>query len=280
MNGQQLDCALDLMRRLPPQNIEKNLSDLIDLVPDLCEDLLASVDQPLKIAKDRKSNKDYLLCDYNRDGDSYRSPWSNEYDPPIEDGSIPSDKIRKFEMEANCAFDVYREQYFEGGISSCYFWDQDNGGFAGAILIKKTGDGAGCQGKTLHFKGSWDSIHVVEVQEKGAGRNAHYKLISTVMLWLHNSDLGGSNSFDLGGSLSRQAEKDAAVTDMSSHIVNIGQMIEKMENSIRGTLDTIYFGRTRDIMNETRSMVDLKNKDKMAKVNEQLAKALIAKQQK
>ena len=31
---QQLDCALDLMRRLPPQQIEKNLSDLIDLVSD------------------------------------------------------------------------------------------------------------------------------------------------------------------------------------------------------------------------------------------------------
>lgn len=55
MSGQQLDCALDLMRRLPPQNIEKNLSDLIDLVPDLCEDLLASVDQPLKIAKCKKT---------------------------------------------------------------------------------------------------------------------------------------------------------------------------------------------------------------------------------
>ena len=54
MNDQQLDCALDLMRRLPPQNIEKNLSDLIDLVPEICEDLLASVDQPLKIAKDKK----------------------------------------------------------------------------------------------------------------------------------------------------------------------------------------------------------------------------------
>jgi hypothetical protein len=28
----QLDCALDLMRRLPPQKIEENLSGLIDLV--------------------------------------------------------------------------------------------------------------------------------------------------------------------------------------------------------------------------------------------------------
>ena len=49
-----MDCALDLMRRLPPQQIEKNLSDLIDLVPDLCEDLLSSVDQPLKIARDKQ----------------------------------------------------------------------------------------------------------------------------------------------------------------------------------------------------------------------------------
>ncbi|ELK02206.1 F-actin-capping protein subunit beta [Pteropus alecto] len=31
VSDQQLDCALDLMRRLPPQQIEKNLSDLIDL---------------------------------------------------------------------------------------------------------------------------------------------------------------------------------------------------------------------------------------------------------
>ncbi|XP_040191032.1 F-actin-capping protein subunit beta-like, partial [Rana temporaria] len=71
-SDQQLDCALDLMRRLPPQQIEKNLSDLIDLVPNLCEDLLSSVDQPLKIARDKVVGKDYLLCDYNRDGDSYR----------------------------------------------------------------------------------------------------------------------------------------------------------------------------------------------------------------
>ncbi|KAL0603254.1 F-actin-capping protein subunit beta [Plecturocebus cupreus] len=42
-----------------------------DQVPSLCEDLLSSVDQPLKIARDKVVGKDYLLCDYNRDGDSY-----------------------------------------------------------------------------------------------------------------------------------------------------------------------------------------------------------------
>merc|ERR1719327_2577443 len=106
------------MRRLPPQQIEKNLSDLIDLVPELCEDLLSSVDQPLKIARDKTVGKDYLLCDYNRDGDSYRSPWSNQYEPALDDGAMPSERLRKLEIDANTAFDQYREMYFEGGVSS------------------------------------------------------------------------------------------------------------------------------------------------------------------
>jgi capping protein beta len=105
-------------------------------VPDLTEDLLASVDQPLEVRRCLKSNRDYLLCDYNRDGDSYRSPWSNEFDPPIEDGTVPSERVRKLEVAANEAFDVYRELYYEGGVGSVYFWDLDDG-FAGVVLLKK-----------------------------------------------------------------------------------------------------------------------------------------------
>jgi hypothetical protein len=40
------------------------------------------------------------------------------------------------EMEANELFDSYRELYFEGGTSSVYLWDLENG-FAGCFLIKK-----------------------------------------------------------------------------------------------------------------------------------------------
>jgi len=60
------------MRRLPPQHVEENLANLIELVPDLTEDLLSAIDQPLKIQRCKITGKDYLLCDYNRDGDSYR----------------------------------------------------------------------------------------------------------------------------------------------------------------------------------------------------------------
>lgn len=50
-------------------------------VPSLCEDLLSSIDQPLKTAKDTASKRDYLLCDYNRDGDSYRSVSRGRVEP-------------------------------------------------------------------------------------------------------------------------------------------------------------------------------------------------------
>jgi hypothetical protein len=39
----------------------------------------------------------------------FRSPWSNEYDPPLADGTVPSAKLRKLEIQANDAFDTYRE---------------------------------------------------------------------------------------------------------------------------------------------------------------------------
>ncbi|CAB3976546.1 F-actin-capping subunit beta isoform X1 [Paramuricea clavata] len=262
MTERQLDYALDLMRRLPPQQIEKNLSDLIDLVPELCEDLLSSVDQPLKVARDKTTGKDYLLCDYNRDGDSYRSPWSNTYDPPLEDGAVPSEKLRKLEQDANVAFDQYREMYFEGGVSSVYLWDLDHG-FAGVILIKKAGDGS------KKIKGCWDSIHVIEVQEKSGGRNAHYKLTSTVMLWLQTHKQG-SGIMNLGGSLTRQVETDSPMSEAGSHIVNMGKLIEDMENKMRNTLNEIYFGKTRDIVNALRSVQSLEDAGKMKNMQAEL----------
>jgi len=263
---QQLDCALDLMRRLPPQKIEKNLADLIDLVPNLCEDLLSSVDQPLKVVRDKSVGKDYLLCDYNRDGDSYRSPWTNQYDPPLEDGAMPSERLRRLEIEANSAFDQYREMYFEGGVSSVYLWDLDHG-FAGVILIKKAGDGSN------KIKGCWDSIHVVEVQEKTSGKTAHYKLTSTAMLWLQTSK-AGSGTMNLGGSLTRQVESDSPVSEASPHIANIGRMVEEMENKIRNTLNDIYFGKTKDIVNGLRSSLSASEQNKRAILANDLASAL------
>lgn len=74
---------------------------------------------------------------HTRHANTARSPWTSKYTPPLEDGVQPSDSLRALEMAANSAFDQYREQYYEGGVSSCYFWDNE-GGFACCIVIKKS----------------------------------------------------------------------------------------------------------------------------------------------
>jgi len=268
-----LDSMLDLMRRLPPTNIEKNIQSLVDICPDYAEDLLGSVDQPLKMMTDRSTGREYLACDYNRDGESYRSPWSNEYDPPLDDGTVPSVKLRKLEIAANEAFDTYREMYFEGGVSSVYLWDLDDGGFAGVVVLKKVLNA----GDASAPSSSWDSIHVFEAAERG--RQAHYKLTSTIMLYLGTKKEGVKGSVEqtskgeilLSGSMTRQIEQDHPVNDTSSHVSNTGRMIEEQEIKMRNLLQDVYFGKTRDVVHELRSIDSLEK----ARQQRQLQKELV-----
>lgn len=152
LESSELTAPSDLLRRLNPKHTQQNLDYIIRLAPDLTEDLLSSVDQPLVVKRCKQSGRDYLLCDYNRDGDSYRSPWSNLFDPPLDEagpggvgadgnegageGAVPGERVRKMEVKANEAFDIYRELYYEGGVSSVYLWNLDDG-FAGVVLLKK-----------------------------------------------------------------------------------------------------------------------------------------------
>jgi len=241
----KLLAALDLMRRMPPSRMEKSLEELIDLVPDLTDDLLNTVDQPLQLASDKKGNK-YLLCDYNRDGDSYRSPWTNDYDPPLDDGVLPSAKLRGMESVANDVFDSYREMYYEGGVSSTYFWDLDDEAFAACVLFKKDATGL----KKVN-SGNWDAIHVIEVRPMGQ-QKFQYKLTSTMMVRIDTDHRVESNDgkLNLSGSLTRQQTTTLSCTDnVTGHVANMGRTIEDMENRMRDTLQTIYFGKTKSVVN-------------------------------
>ena len=68
-----LDSLLDLMRRLPPTRVEENVNTLCDICPEYADDLLGNVDQPLKVLRDEEKGREFLGCDYNRDGDAFRS---------------------------------------------------------------------------------------------------------------------------------------------------------------------------------------------------------------
>uniref|UniRef100_W5MLC2 F-actin-capping protein subunit beta n=1 Tax=Lepisosteus oculatus TaxID=7918 RepID=W5MLC2_LEPOC len=265
-SDQQLDCALDLMRRLPPQQIEKNLSDLIDLKQGVCAEREALT---CGVSVCEGWGEEAIPCEPPSDSWEFASPPLFPCDFSL--FAVPSHWLGgalSFSQPVSLCRTL---MYFEGGVSSVYLWDLDHG-FAGVILIKKAGDGS------KKIKGCWDSIHVVEVQEKSSGRTAHYKLTSTVMLWLQTTKTG-SGTMNLGGSLTRQMEKDETVSESSPHIANIGRLVEDMENKIRSTLNEIYFGKTKDIVNGLRSVQTLADKSKQEALKNDLMEALKRKQQ-
>jgi len=245
----KISASLSLMRRLPPNRIEQNLNGLLNLIPAETDELLQRVDQPLQEATDPETGRLYLLCDYNRDGDSYRSPWSNNYEPPIDDGFLPSEGLRKMEIEFNELFDAYRQLYFEGGTSSVYLWDLDHG-FAGCFLVKKS-----VEKDRFVQSGCWDSIHVVEAIEGDNKTTATYKLTTTIIISMgvEKGDVGNTS---LSGILTRQTEINANISDTKTHISNIGRMIEDMETDMRSNLNELYILKTREVMNYLRSTAD------------------------
>lgn len=263
---EKYDAALDLLRRLDPTKVKTNLINLINLEPDLAEDLLSSVDSQLTVQRDPEvSNKEYLCCDYNRDIDSYRSPWSNKYFPALNEDDLkespfPNDQLRKLEVMCNDSFEIYKDLYYEGGISSVYLWNleddpSDTGDsdtdFAGVVLFKKGN------------VGDWDSIHVLEVtrssdSESSEGTEYNYKITTTIILHLEGKD---NIDIKLSGNLTRQTERNVMVNDLTDnlesihieHLTNIGNMIEDIETQMRNSLEIVYFEKTRDIFQQTRN---------------------------
>jgi capping protein beta len=98
--------------------------------------------------------------------------------------------------------------------------------------------------------GSWDSIHVFDAQDRA--RTAHYKLTSTVILSL-DTETDALGGLDLSGNMVRQVEQDMAVEDDSSHVANIGKMVEDMELKMRNLLQEVYFGKAKDVVGDLRS---------------------------
>eukprot|EP01083_Nonionella_stella_P036954 100791_1 len=128
--------CIDILRRTDPRETEKHLDGLAKILSDddAADDLYQRVDVPLKVREDGEADgRKFLLCEHNRDGDSHRSPWSNSYFPPLDDGFRPSERLRSLELRANEVFDVYRSLYYgkSASVSSVYLWDKDEGGGGG-----------------------------------------------------------------------------------------------------------------------------------------------------
>lgn len=63
--------------------------------------------------------------------------------------------------------------------------------------------------------------------------------------------------------------------DPSAHIANIGRMVEDMELKMRNSLQEVYFGKTKDIVNDLRSLGSLEESRQQAKIQQELVGRLM-----
>ncbi len=201
----------------------------------------------------------FINSEFNHDGNSYRSPWSNEYFPDNEGHRILSNELRELEKQLNYLFKIYTQLYYNNNaISSVYIWEQGdsiNNGFNCSVLIKNIIDD--CK---LIYDSFLDSINVITVkfsnetdQKKNTKLKATYR-VSCTMLY----DIKIKNFEDCGfnGNLYKIIEEynyPKNYLDYQTHINSIGRLVEYIETQLREQLNKIILVKTDDIISQMRN---------------------------
>jgi capping protein beta len=200
----KIQSCIKLVRRLPCSRMDENITAITNLIyedDDLLNEFLQKVDNRIEICK---KDGEFLRCEHNRDGDSYRSPHSNKYFPAIDDGRYPTKEVRELEIKLNKMFQIYARSYYSGStITSSYCWnlgEKTEDGFGVSILIKNIVN----LEKEVN-SGVWDSNNVINVTftNEGDKLKALYKLTTSVTLHM-SFDHKICGKVNLSGSVSRQ----------------------------------------------------------------------------
>lgn len=257
--------CIQINQILPIYNLDKNIDAISTLVyenDDLLNEFLQKVDTRINVCEDDPKGE-FLKCEQNRDGESYRSPWSNQYFPETEDAKYPSAKLRELEEVLNKAFRSYARLYYGSSAkSSVYCWELGEDikeGFGAAILIKNKVDKSGNV-----TEGSWDSSNIINVsfEDEGNKKKATYTLICNVnlVMGLQNKICG---KISLSGTMAKTSHLTKIIKDYYSaedHVANMGVMVENMETNIRSLLEGTYIQKTEIILGTARYGVVGKNK--------------------
>jgi hypothetical protein len=88
------------------------------------ENELDRYEQIYGVEEDKETNSLFLKTDFNKSKKigsvCYRSPYSNKYYPPTEEGNYPSPIIRNIEEKGSLLFNEYAKLYYGECISNFF----------------------------------------------------------------------------------------------------------------------------------------------------------------
>ena len=254
-----MDAAQAILRKTPPADLEKNLRGIGVLLKEnvaASEALQNKHQLPFHVFEDVEGkDKPFLMCRYNRVGDKHRSPWTNQLYPRTDDDAAADrdlqsddDNLRLLEAKINGVWESYKNLYYgHDSVGSVYLRDRGpdmpKGAFLGVFGIQKV-----CSA------GSWNSLHIMHVDEPEE-KTCNYRVESSVVLVLNpnGDDSTGLSKVDLSAALSKESSKTCKISQAtltSSHIENIGTLIEANEIDLRSSMERVHVPKTQEIMND------------------------------
>lgn len=168
-----------------------------------------------------------------------------------------SAELKQLEKALNEAVSTYASLYYgSDAITSVYIETKTENGFLVSVLIKKVAE-VDDEENNFQAKAIWDSVHLFEISKgddkEGEEEEFVYSHTATVMLSFDNS-VDQLKNIKLAGNLIRQNQSKFSINqDPSKHLIHLGTLLEESESRLRNDLQSVYFGRTHDIVNELRS---------------------------
>ena len=202
----------------------------------------------------------FIQCEYTKDGNSYRSPWSNKYFPPTESNKLIPKELRELEEKINQLMKLYLKVYYnEDALSSAYIIFQEeqiSNGFNCHVYIKSKVTNSEFL-KNDSFLESTNIISVKFMQERSDAPNKKkIKVIyKTNTIFLFKLELNNLENAAYNGTKFCDCMKTTYITnyfDYENHLKYIGKSIEENEGNLRLKLDKIYFEKINYICKEIR----------------------------
>lgn len=252
----KLMSCINISRVLPVTKLSQNINAISSLVyndDDVLDSFLQKVDQPLDICKE---TGDFICCEYNRDGDSFRKPGTGEFYPPSEDSHPPSENLLNLEDALNKMFKIYVKFYYTPSTVAsvfCYLIDEDDPNkFVVAVLIRNAID------ESKKTNGKWESSNLITVDcSPNEEKSVKYDCITSVNVYLNTSmKVGNDGKLNMGGSITKRLSATKNFNndgpDTQFHVENIGKLVEDIETNIRDEIEKIYFSKTNEILGTAR----------------------------
>ena len=211
----------------------------------------------------------FIESEYNRDEDSYRSPWSNTYFPKKESNKHLPKELRSLEEKINKLIKLYLKMYYSpDSISSAYinFIDESiSNGFTCCVMIEsKINDSPVIDQSS--FLESTNIINVKFLREKSEDPNKEkikvvYKTNTAFLFKLKMKN----EECEFNGTECCDCNKTSYIKvyfEEKTHLEYIGKTIEENEEKLRLKLDKIYLEKNNFICNEIRTK-DVENKNRV-----------------